>query len=117
VGTGQPHSRGQFCRGALGLAAAGLASAVYQRYATGLDRRSYPPPGDLVDMGGRKLHLLKTPGTGPTLVIIAALGAPALDWLAIQRALAPEMPGDPVERVADGLPRMGHAWCSAGGGY
>ncbi len=77
---------------ALGLAAAGLASAAYQRYATALDRRRYRPPGELVDIGGRKLHLLKTPGTGPTLVIIAALGAPAIDWLAIQQALAPDVP-------------------------
>jgi pimeloyl-ACP methyl ester carboxylesterase len=77
---------------ALGLAAAGLASAAYQGYAAALDRRRYRPPGDLVDIGGRKLHLLKTPGTGPPLVIVAALGTPAIDWLAIQRALAPGVP-------------------------
>jgi pimeloyl-ACP methyl ester carboxylesterase len=76
---------------ALGLAAAGLASAAYQSYGMTLDRRRYRPPGDLVDIGGRKLHLLATPGAGPPLVIVAALGTPAIDWLAIQRALAPDV--------------------------
>jgi len=77
---------------ALGLGAAGLASVGYQGYGTARDQRRYPPPVDLVDIGGRKLHLLMTPGAGPPLVIIAALGTPAIDWLAVQRALAPEMP-------------------------
>ena len=76
---------------ALGLGAAGLASAAYQSYGLALDRRRYRPPGDLVDIGGRKLHLLMTPGAGPPLVIVAALGIPAIDWLAIQRALAPDV--------------------------
>jgi pimeloyl-ACP methyl ester carboxylesterase len=57
-----------------------------------LDRRRYPPPGDLVEADGRKLHLLSTPGAGPPLVIVAALSTPAIDWLPVQRALAPEMP-------------------------
>jgi pimeloyl-ACP methyl ester carboxylesterase len=77
---------------ALGLGAAGLASAGYQGYGMALDRCRYPPLGDLVDVGGRKLHLLVAPGYGPPLVIIAALGTPAIDWLAVQRALAPEVP-------------------------
>jgi pimeloyl-ACP methyl ester carboxylesterase len=77
---------------ALGLGAAGLASVGYQSYATARDRRRYPPPGDLVDIGGRKLHLLITPGAGPPLVIIPALGTPAIDYLVVQRALAPEVP-------------------------
>jgi pimeloyl-ACP methyl ester carboxylesterase len=77
---------------ALGLGAAGLASAAYQSYGMARDRRRYPPLGDLVDIGGRKLHLLMTPGAGPPLVIVAALGTPAIDWLAVQRALAPEVP-------------------------
>jgi len=77
---------------ALGLGTVGLASAAYQSYAMALDRRRYPPPGDLVDIGGRKLHLLITPGAGPPLVIVTALGTPAIDWLSIQRALATDVP-------------------------
>jgi hypothetical protein len=46
------------------LGTAGLASAAYQGYGMTLDRRRYPPPGDLVEAGGRKLHLLSTPEPG-----------------------------------------------------
>jgi pimeloyl-ACP methyl ester carboxylesterase len=77
---------------ALGAGTTGAASAAYQGYGMARDRRRYLPPGDLVDIGGRRLHLLMTPGAGPPLVIVAALGEPAIDWLAIQRALAPEVP-------------------------
>jgi len=77
---------------ALGLGTAGLASAAYQGYGMALDRHRYPPPGDLVDVGGRRIHLLKAPGSGLPLVIVAALSTPAIDWLAIQRMLAPEVP-------------------------
>ena len=76
----------------LGLGTAGLVSTAYQGYGMARDRRRYPPPGDLVEAEGRKLHLLSTPGAGPRLVIVAALSTPAIDWLPVQRALAPEMP-------------------------
>ena len=49
---------------ALGLGAAGLASAGYQGYGMARDRRRYTPLGDLVNIGGRKLHLLSTPEPG-----------------------------------------------------
>jgi pimeloyl-ACP methyl ester carboxylesterase len=77
---------------ALGAGMTGAASAAYQRYGMARDRRRYPPLGDLVDIGGRRLHLLMSGGAGPPLVIVAALGDPAIVWLAIQRALAPEVP-------------------------
>ncbi len=37
-----------------GLAALGF---TYQAAATALDRRAYPAPGQLVDVGGRQMHL------------------------------------------------------------
>lgn len=76
----------------LGLGTAGLASAAYQGYGMALNRRRYPPPGALVEADGRKLHLLSTPEAGPPLVIVAAPSTPAIDWLPVQRALAPEIP-------------------------
>jgi pimeloyl-ACP methyl ester carboxylesterase len=77
---------------ALSLGTAGLASAVYQQYGMALDRRRYPPAGDLVYAGTRQLHLLRTRGCRPPLVIVAALGTPTIDWLEVQRKLAPQMP-------------------------
>jgi pimeloyl-ACP methyl ester carboxylesterase len=77
---------------ALGLGAVGLANVGYQSYGMARDQHRYLPLGDLVDIGGRKLHVLMTPGAGPPLVIIAALGTPAIDWLTVQRTLAPDVP-------------------------
>jgi len=68
-----------------------LASAVYQAVAEDSDRRRYPPPGQMVDVGGRRLHVLDM-GTGsPTAVIVPAIGGNVLDLLAFHRELAKEM--------------------------
>ena len=93
---------------ALGLGAAGLVSAAYQNYGVARDRRLYPPPGDLVDVGDRKLHMLRSSGTGPPIVIITALATPAIDWLSIQRALVDEVPVVLYDRGGVG-------WSDAGG--
>jgi pimeloyl-ACP methyl ester carboxylesterase len=70
---------------ALGLA---LASAAYQAAGEARDRRRYPPPGRLVDIGGHRLHI-RCAGEGtPTVVIIPALGGDVADWLTVQDALA-----------------------------
>jgi pimeloyl-ACP methyl ester carboxylesterase len=73
------------------VAAAGLANAAWQEVASARDRRRFPPPGRLVDIGGRRLHLLEA-GTGaPTLVVVPALGEHVLGWVRFQRELAGEM--------------------------
>lgn len=73
---------------AASLAAAGLASAAYQAAAEALDRKRYPPPGRMIHVGGRSLHLLDM-GTGsPAVVIVQALGANSLDFLGFYRDLA-----------------------------
>jgi hypothetical protein len=42
--------------------------------------RESPPPGRLIDIGGRKLHLYCT-GTGsPTVILMAGGGAFSVDW-------------------------------------
>jgi pimeloyl-ACP methyl ester carboxylesterase len=48
----------------------------------------YPPPGRLVDVGGRKLHLLCTGQGTPTVVLQAGGGAYAIDWALVQPKLA-----------------------------
>lgn len=75
-------------RGALALAIEGLASVAYQTLSSIRDQRRYPPPGDLVDIGGRRLHLWQAGQGTPSVVVIPALGAPAIEWARVQRALA-----------------------------
>lgn len=73
---------------AVGGVLAGLVSAVYQAGAERRDARRFPPPGKLIDIGGRRLHLWHM-GTGaPAVVIVPALGAPGLEWVGVQRLLA-----------------------------
>jgi pimeloyl-ACP methyl ester carboxylesterase len=55
---------------ALVLAAAG---AGYQVWATARDRSAYPPPGQLVDVGGYRMHLV-CQGEGSPTVVLDALG-------------------------------------------
>jgi len=62
-------------RGLLGLAITlltlGGAGAIYQAIATAIDRRNYTPPGQLVEIGGRRLHMVVTgKDTGQPAVIL-----------------------------------------------
>jgi pimeloyl-ACP methyl ester carboxylesterase len=75
-------------RAAAALGAVGLASAVYQAAAEARDRRRYPPPGRMVDVGGRSLHLMDMGAGSPATVIVQALGTNALDFLGFYRELA-----------------------------
>ncbi len=78
-------------RGAVALIAAGTASAAYQAVSETRDRRRYPPPGRLADIGGRALHLTDAGAGSPVVVIVPAVGGNVLDWLAFQRELARDM--------------------------
>jgi pimeloyl-ACP methyl ester carboxylesterase len=67
-----------------------LSSSAYQEAAAARDRRRFPAPGRLVDIGDRKVHLLDAGHGTPTVVIVSALGDSVLGWIRIQRALASE---------------------------
>ncbi|HEX5107692.1 MAG TPA: alpha/beta hydrolase [Vicinamibacterales bacterium] len=47
-----------------------------------------PPPGRLVDVGGRKLHLHCTGSGSPTVVLEAGASAFAIDWALVQPEIA-----------------------------
>ncbi len=66
------------------IASLSLAGAGYEAIASRGDASAYPPPGQLVDVGGYKLHL-QCVGTGsPTVVLDAGLGGTSLDWSLVQ---------------------------------
>lgn len=70
-----------------------LAGMLYQAIATGIDKRNYPPPGELVDVGGYRLHLYcmgqNTDGR-PTVILETGLGgsATSADWAWVQPEIA-----------------------------
>ena len=69
--------------------------------------QGYPPPGRMVDIGGRKLHL-NCSGTGtPTVVLVAGGGAYSIDWALVQSGVAA------ATRVCS-YDRAGLAWSDPG---
>jgi pimeloyl-ACP methyl ester carboxylesterase len=61
--------------------ALGFIGAVYQRLSEVQDLKRYRPPGRLIDIGGRRLHLLcEGSAPGPTVVIEAGSGDDSTLW-------------------------------------
>jgi pimeloyl-ACP methyl ester carboxylesterase len=67
-----------------------ILSAVYQVIATWLDKRSFPPPGQLLDVGGHRLHLNVMGETkdSPTVILEAGMASISSNWGWVQRELA-----------------------------
>ena len=88
----------------LGLA---LVGYIYEPIAEAADAKAYPPPGQLVDVGGHRLHINCT-GTGsPTVVIEAGLGDWSTGWGFVQPEVAK------ATRVCT-YDRAGWGWSDAG---
>ena len=71
---------------ALCVALAG--GAIYQFISTQIDTHSYPPPGQLVDVNGYKLHIHCTGIAGPTVVLEAGMGGNSFEWSLVQPEVA-----------------------------
>lgn len=61
----------------MGLA---LVGYIYEPLAEAADAKAYPPPGQLVDVGGHRLHINCTGSGSPTVVIEAGLGDWSTSW-------------------------------------
>jgi len=80
---------------------------LYQNSAVTEDNRNFPPPGKLVDVGGRSLHMVVS-GDGPyTVVLEAGSGGTSLDWTAVQSGLTA------FARVC-AYDRAGYGWSDPG---
>jgi pimeloyl-ACP methyl ester carboxylesterase len=56
----------------------------YETMRESIDGAAYPPPGQLIDVGGHRLHLNCTGSGSPTVVLEPGLGevSPAMAWIA-----------------------------------
>jgi hypothetical protein len=73
------------------LVALAVAGATYQAIATARDARAFPPPGQLVDVGGYNMHIAcaGTQNTGAPTVILDHVGAAnAAQWGLVQPEIA-----------------------------
>src|SRR5512138_777445 len=67
-----------------------IAGTIYQTAATEADQRNFPPPGNLIDVGGFKMHI-HCEGTGsPTVILEAMSGGVSTQWGWIQPAVQKE---------------------------
>lgn len=80
-----------------------VAGCAYQAIAEANDARTYPPPGQLVDVGGYKLHLYCTGQGAPTVILDAAFPAQVSNWAWVQPKVTAET------RVCS-YDRAGHGW-------
>jgi pimeloyl-ACP methyl ester carboxylesterase len=62
--------------------------ATYQWVATRRDLAAHPPPGRLVDIGGRRLHLWCDGDGSPAVVLESGLGGSSVDWGFVQPEVA-----------------------------
>jgi pimeloyl-ACP methyl ester carboxylesterase len=69
------------------IASLSLAGAGYEAIASRGDARAYPPPGQMVDVGGYRLHIQCVGAGSPTVVLDAGLGGTSLDWSLVQTEL------------------------------
>jgi len=84
-----------------------LAGTTYQGVTTSLERRRYPHPGRLVDVGGHQLHIYCTGRGAPIVVLEAPASGLSASWAPVQAAL------DPLTRVCS-YDRAGLGWSEQG---
>ena len=87
-----PSSVEEACCGLAGSWRASLlllmAGAIYESLSEAADARAYPPPGQMVDVGGYRLHINCTGEGSPTVVIDAGLGDWSTSWGLVQPEVA-----------------------------
>lgn len=66
-----------------------------------------PPPGKMVDVGGRRLHLNCLGKGQPTVLIDIGLGAASLEWSGVMQRLAAHQQVCVLERAGYGWSEMG----------
>lgn len=82
---------GRFLIGLLALLITlGLVGLAYQAIATANDQRRFPAPGQLVDVGGYRMHLFSMGENhdSPTVVLLACGGCTSSNWGWVQPAIA-----------------------------
>src|SRR5215213_11425435 len=89
------------------LLALALAGALYQAIATELAERAYPPPGEMVDVGGYSLHINCVGQGSPTVVLDGGSGEMSAQWVLVQREVSGTTRVCAYDRAGMGWSEMG----------
>ena len=88
-----------------------LAGVTYQSVATALERRKFPYPGRLIEVGDHQLHIHCVGERTPTVILEAPAAGMSVGWTWVQDEVAK------ITRVCS-YDRAGLGWSEAGeGGY
>jgi pimeloyl-ACP methyl ester carboxylesterase len=84
-----------------------LAGLVFQEVGSARDARRFPPPGQMVDVGGHRLHICCTGVGAPTVVMDSGFPGSSLSWTFVQPEVA-------KFTCACSYDRAGLGWSDAG---
>ena len=84
-----------------------VAGAIYQAIATELAERAFPPPGEMVGVGGHRLHINCVGQGSPTVVLDAGSGGFSAQWVRVQREVSDTTRVCAYDRAGMGWSEMG----------
>ncbi len=93
----------------IGLVALVLSGVIYQAIATEIDRRTYPPPGKMVEVNGHLMHINCMGQGGPTVILETTSDGTSANWGWVQPELSK------TTRVC-AYDRAGRGWSEIGPG-
>lgn len=68
-----------------------ITGTIYQTAATEVDKRNFPPPGNLIDVGGFKMHIDCVGEGSPTVILEALSGGFSSYWAWVQPEVAKQV--------------------------
>ena len=71
-----------------GFSALAVIGVIYQAVATKIDQRTFPPPGEMVDVGDHSLHINCAGQGSPTVILEAANLGMSAHWIRVQQQVA-----------------------------
>jgi pimeloyl-ACP methyl ester carboxylesterase len=89
------------------LLALAVAGAIYQAIATERAERAYPPPGEMVDVGGYSLHINCVGQGSPTVLLDGGLGEWSAQWVLVQQEVSGTTRVCAYDRAGMGWSEMG----------
>src|SRR5215204_2867978 len=89
------------------LLALAVLGAIYQAIATELAERAYPAPGEMVEVGGYRLHINCTGQGSPTVILDGGLGEFSAQWVRVQQEVSGTTRVCAYDRAGMGWSEMG----------
>jgi pimeloyl-ACP methyl ester carboxylesterase len=91
----------------VGLLTLAVIGAIYQAIATQIDERTYPPPGEMVDVNGHLMHINCVGQGGPTVILETTSDGTSANWGRVQPQLSKTTRVCTYDRAGRGWSQIG----------